>query len=313
MHNPPSLPDLSLFCIVLRHGSFAAAAAELGASPSFVSKRMAVLEAALGTRLLHRTTRRIALTDQGRTVHRWAQRILTDVDDMAGELAASDEPRGILCVSASPGFGRRHVAPALAELALRHPRVEIRLEVLDRPVDPAGEGYDVDIRVGGLRNPRLYAQRLADNHRVLCAAPAYLAEHGEPASPAELAGHRCLVIRERDQAYGTWRLDGPDGVATVRVQGALSANDGAIIKRWCLLGHGIMLRSQWDVADALAERRLVRVLQGYSQEAHVWAVHATRLSQAPKVRLFLSALAERLVRHGASAATAIASQGTAAD
>lgn len=313
MHNLPSLPDLKLFCIVLRYGSLAAAAAELGASPSFVSKRIAALEAALGTRLLHRTTRRITVTDQGQSVQRWAQRILADVDDMAGELAASGEPRGVLRVSASPGFGRRHVAPALAEFARRYPEVEIGLEVLDRPVDPASEGHDVDIRVGGLRDPRLYAQRLADNHRVLCAAPAYLAEHGEPASAAELARHRCLVIRERDQAYGTWRLDGPGGVATIRVQGALSANDGAIIKRWCLLGHGIMLRSQWDVADALAAGRLVRVLEGHSQEAHIWAVHPTRLSQTPKVRLFLGALAERLVRHGMSAAAAIGSQGAAAD
>ena len=146
-----------------------AAAAELGASPSFVSKRMAALEAALGTRLLHRTTRRIALTDQGRTVHRWAQCILTDVDDMAGELAASGEPRGILRVSASPGFGRRHVAPALAELARRYPKVEIRLEVLDRPVDPAGEGYDVD-SAGTVEEAYEIAERM--NPAPAQAAPA---------------------------------------------------------------------------------------------------------------------------------------------
>ena len=154
---------------------------------------------------------------------------------MAQELSVSGgTPRGSLRVSASPGFGRHHVAPALSEFALRYPEVEVRLEILDRPVDPVAEGIDVDIRVGGLREPHLYAQRLADNRRVLCAAPSYLARHGRPGSLAELAQHRCLVIRERDQAFGVWRLEGPDGVETVKVRGSLSANDGEIIHRWAL-------------------------------------------------------------------------------
>lgn len=302
MHNLPALPDLRLFCLILRRGSLAGAAAELGASPSFVSKRVAALEAVLGARLLHRTTRRITPTDEGEAVHRWAQRILADVNEMGQEVAASGQPRGALRVSASPGFGRRHVAPALSEFAGRYEDIEVHLEILDRPVDPVTEGYDVDIRVGGLRNPHLHARRLADNRRVLCAAPGYLAGRGLPASPAELSGHRCLVIRERDQAFGLWRLDGPNGTVTVRIPGVLSANDGDVITRWCLLGHGIMLRSQWDVAQDLATGRLVRVLDGYSQEAHVWAVYPTRLSRSPKVRLFLSFLAERLARPAASPA-----------
>src|SRR3712207_4524234 len=141
MHDLPALPDLRLFCVVLRQGSLAAAAAELGASPSFVSKRIGVLEAALGVRLLHRTTRRLAVTDGGEVVHRWAQRILADVDEMAQELSvAGGTPRGPLRVSASPGFGRHHVAPALSDFALRYPEVDIRLEVLDYLVDPVAEG-----------------------------------------------------------------------------------------------------------------------------------------------------------------------------
>jgi LysR family transcriptional regulator, transcriptional activator for dmlA len=295
MHNLPALPDLKLFLVVLRRGSLAAAAAELGASPSFVSKRIGVLEAALGVRLLHRTTRRITVTDDGEAVHRWAQRILADVDEMAQELSASGgTPLGSLRVSTSPGFGRRHVAPVLSEFALRYPEVDIRMDVFDRPVDPMAEGFDVDIRVGGLREPHLYAQRLADNRRVLCAAPAYLARHGQPASLAELADHRCLVIRERDQAFGVWRLEGPDGVETVKVRGSLTANDGQIIHHWALLGHGIMLRSFWDVAEGLSAGQLVQVLADYTQEADVWAVYPTRLSRSPKVRLLIRFLAERL-------------------
>jgi LysR family transcriptional regulator, transcriptional activator for dmlA len=299
MHNLPALSDLRLICEVMRQGSLAAAAAALGASPSFVSKRLALLEAKLGTRLLHRTTRRIVFTDDGETVYRWAQRILADVDGMAEELSVSGgTPRGSLRVSASPGFGRKRVAPALSEFAVRYPMVEARLEILDRPVDPIAEGMDVDIRVGGLREPHLHAHRLAGNERVLCAAPSYLARHGRPGSLAELAQHRCLVIREPEQAFGVWRLQGPAGAETVKVRGSLSANDGEIIHRWALDGHGIMLRSRWDVAGSLATGQLVRVLEDYSQEADVWAVYPTRLSRSPKVRIFVRFLTDRLVGEG---------------
>jgi LysR family transcriptional activator of dmlA len=293
----PALSDLRLLCEVKRRGSLAAAAAALGASPSFVSKRLAILESNLGVRLVHRTTRRIAFTDDGETAHGWAQRILADLDDMAQELSvAGGTPRGSLHVSASPGFGRNHVAPALAEFAARYPEVEIRLEILDRSVDPVAEEIDVDIRIGGLREPHLYAQRLAENQRVLCAAPSYLARHGRPGTLAELAQHRCLVIREPDQAFGVWRLQGPTGTETVKVRSSLSANDGEIIHRWARDGYGIMLRSFWDVAQGLSAGQLVRLLEGYGQEADVWAVYPTRLSRSPKVRMLVRFLADRLAR-----------------
>ncbi len=295
MHDLPALGDLRLFCVVLRCGSLAAAAAEIGASPSFVSKRLSLLETALGSKLLHRTTRRLAATDDGLTVLRWAQRILGSVDDMAQELSvAGGTPRGSLRVSASPGFGRRHVAAALSEFARRYPAVEVRLDLLDRPVDLVAEGIDVEIRIGGEHEPHLYARLLAGNRRVLCAAPCYLAEHGRPGSPAELAAHRCLVTREPNQVLGVWLLDGPDGVETVRPRGSLTANDGEIIHRWALGGHGIMLRSLWDVAESLAAGRLEQVLPGYGQAADIWAVYPTRLSRSPKVQLFLDMLALRL-------------------
>jgi LysR family transcriptional regulator, transcriptional activator for dmlA len=295
VHNLPTLSDLRLFCLVLREGSLAAAAVELGASPSFVSKRVGVLEAHLGTRLLHRTTRRIAATDDGLTVQRWAQRILGDVADMAQELSvAGGAPQGSLRVSTSPGFGRHHVAPALSEFASRFPEVDLRLEILDRPVDLVAEGIDVDIRIGSPREPQLYAQRLAGNQRVLCASPGYLDRHGRPTSLAELARYRCLVTREPDQVFGVWRLDGPAGPETVKVRGSLTANNGEIIHRWALDGHGIMLRSLWDVGEALAAGRLERVLPLHRQPADIWAIYPTRLARSPKVRLFLQILAGRL-------------------
>jgi hypothetical protein len=167
---------------------------------------------------------------------------------------------------------------------------------LSRNSGAVAEGIDVDIRIGGLREPHLYAQRLAENQRVLCAAPSYLTRHGRPDTLAELVQHRCLVIRERDQAFGVWHLHGPAGMETVKVRSTLSANDGEIIHRWARDGYGIMLRSFWDVAEGLSTGQLVRVLEGYSQEADVWAVYPTRLSRSPKVRMLVCFLVDRLAK-----------------
>lgn len=286
MNNKPLLEDLRLYCTVVRRRGFAASARELGVSNAYVSKRIALLEDALGARLLHRTTRSVSLTEQGEVVLQWAQRIVDDVDRLAEAVSAEKmAPAGLLRVCTSSGFGRNRVGPALAALAERYPALEIQLELLDRPVDLIGEGFQLDIRVGAVREPDLISRRIARNERVLCAAPAYLARHGAPAALAELARHRCIVIRERDQDFGRWTLTGPDGPATVKVGGPLSANNGEVVRQWALAGHGIILRSLWDVGPALARGELVQVLPAYRQEADVWAVYPSRLSSSAKVRV----------------------------
>ncbi|AXK40110.1 LysR substrate-binding domain-containing protein [Crenobacter cavernae] len=286
MNNEPQLEDLRVFCLVTRKSGFAAAAEELGASPAYVSKRIRLLEDSLGVKLLHRSTRRVAVTEDGERVYRWAQKILGDVDHMIDEVSAtSQSPRGLIRISSSFGFGRVHVAPALAELAERHPQLEIRFDVSDRIVDLASEGIDLDIRVGNEIAPQLIAKKLASNRRILCAAPAYLERRGAPKILDELAGHDCLVIKERDHPFGVWRLAGPDGDASVRVTGPLSANHGEIVHQWALAGRGIMLRSLWDVRAALDSGRLVQVLPDYSQPADIWAVYPARLSTSAKLRV----------------------------
>jgi LysR family transcriptional activator of dmlA len=293
VHNVPDLSDLRLFTVVVHATSLARAAAGLGLSPSTVSKRLTILEERLGVRVLHRTTRQISLTEDGETVYRWAQRLLSASDDMAQELSVSSgSPTGVLRVSTSSGFGRNHVAPVLSDFAARYPEVEVRLDALDRPVDVLAEGIDIDVRVGGTREPHLFARRIVENRRVLCASPAYLARHGRPTTVADLARHRCLGIRERDQPHGLWHLQGPEGDETARVRSSLSTNLGEIAHRWALEGHGIVLRSFWDVAPGLREGKLERVLPDYSQEADVWGVYSSRLARSPKVRLFVGLLVE---------------------
>ena len=293
MHKNPAADDLRVFAAVVRKSSFGAAATELGTSPAYVSKRIRLLEQDLQVKLLHRTTRRVAVTEEGERVFHWAQRILDDMEQLVQEVAITrSAPRGLLRVSSSFGFGRQIVAPALSRLVERHPGLQVRLEVFDRLVDVAGEGFDLDVRVGDEIAPHLIARRLADNHRVLCAAPAYLQRQGTPRTVADLAAHDCLVIKERDHPFGVWRLRSGAQEESVKVRGPLSANNGEMAVQWAVDGRGIVLRSLWDVGAQLQAGRLVQVLPQWQQEANVWAVYPTRLERSAKVRVCVEFLQE---------------------
>lgn len=286
MNSDPLPEDLRVFAAVVRHAGFAAAAAALGTSPSYITKRIQVLEGSLNVRLFHRTTRRVVVTPEGERVYHWAMRILDDVDHLVEELGITRQsPRGTLRVCSSFGFGRRVVAPAMSALVAAHPALQVRFDVFDRLVDVAAEGFDLDIRVGDDIAPQLIARRLGDNYRVLCAAPSYLARRGIPRTLAELAVHDCLVIKERDHPFGVWQLRDGSGTHTVKVRGPLSSNNGEMAVRWALEGCGIVLRSTWDVGALLASGALVRVLPAYTQEANIWAVYPSRLDASAKVRV----------------------------
>lgn len=282
----PLPEDLRVFLTVIRKSSFAGAAVELGQSPAFVSKRIQVLEESLKTRLLHRTTRRIALTEAGEKAQRWAIRILDDIDDFVGDLTAIRQaPRGLVHICSSLGFGRNHIAPAIAELAIRYPDLEVRLDVFDRVVDIVAEGFDLEIRVGDDLPGHHISRKLISNHRVLCAAPEYLEKRGIPKTLKDLTQHDCLVIKERDNPFGVWHLRQGNRDEVVRVSSRLSSNNGEIVLQWAMAGRGILLRSLWDVQPLLDEGRLVRVLDSYTQSANVWAVYPTKLSDSAKVRV----------------------------
>jgi LysR family transcriptional activator of dmlA len=283
----PLPEDLRVLLTVIRKNGFAAAADELGLSPAYVSKRIQILETTLGTRLLHRTSRRVSLTEDGERVQRWALRILDDFQQLHDELSdAHDSPRGRLHICSSFGFGRNHVAPAVSLLAERYPELEIRLDLFDRVVDIINEGFDLEIRVGDDLPGQHIGRRLVSNRRVLCAAPGYLQRRGTPQTLDELQQHDCLVIKERDNAFGIWNLDrdGDGGQESVRVSGPLSSNNGEIVLQWALDGRGVLLRSLWDVKPLLEQGRLVQVLEDYSQSANVWAVYPTRLAHSGKLR-----------------------------
>ncbi|WP_075792619.1 LysR substrate-binding domain-containing protein [Massilia putida] len=285
MNNRIENADLKVFVTAVRKGSFAAAAEELGMSVAYVSKRIGILEAALGVLLFQRSTRRIVITPDGEQVFVRAQSILAELDELVDEVGERRRaPSGQVRICSSFGFGRIRVAPALVELTAAYPGLQVRFEVFDRLVDPVAEGFDLDVRVGDEIAPHLIARKLMANHRILCAAPGYLARHGTPRHLQELTAHQCLPIKERDHPFGVWRLRGRDGEETVKVSGTLSSNHGEIALRWALVGAGIVLRSRWNAQPHLDAGTLVQVLPEYTQEANVWAVYPQRLAGSGKLR-----------------------------
>jgi len=292
------LKDLQVFCEVARRSGFAAASLEIGTTPAHISKRIAILEGQLGVRLFHRTTRRVVITEDGERAFQWAQRILDDANAMSEAFSsAKREPSGQLRIATSQRLGREHVAPILSALGKRYPRLEVWLELLDRRVDLIAENFDLDIRVGDPTQPQLIAQRMVPSRRILCASPDYLKKRGHPRSVAELAEHECLLYRERDQPFGIWRLTGSRGVESVKVTSRFSSNHSDVVKGWSVDGKGICLLSVWDVAQALQDGRVVRVLPSHHEPADIWAMTSTRSAASAKVRVCLDFLKRQLV-HG---------------
>lgn len=281
--------DLAFFSLLIREGSLTAAAQQLGVTPPSVSKRLALLEARLGVRLLQRTTRRMSMTPEGETYVTEGARVLADLDALErAVVGAKDVPRGLLKVSATLGFGRRHVAPALSKFAREHPEVEVQLHLTDRPVNMIELGFDVAIRLGELPDARLTALRLAPNRRVLCASPAYLRKAGEPTTPRELPLHRCIFIRESDETFGTWHLRSGKRAETVKVRGPLTTNDGESAVAWALDGHGILMRSQWDAAPYLRSGRLREVLSDWAlPSGDIFLTFPSKAGMSAKTRAFV--------------------------
>jgi LysR family transcriptional regulator, transcriptional activator for dmlA len=287
-----SFSDLALFTLIAKLGNMAAAAQELGVTPPVVSRRLASLERRLGVRLMNRTTRRISLTPEGEAYLLDGARILEQLAALEHRIGGgSHQPQGTLRMGCTLGFGRVHITPALSKFARKYPRVDVQLHLSDRPQNIVEQGMDVAIRFGELADSRLTARLLAHNKRLLCASPAYLKKAGVPASPRDLGKHNCIFIREGDETFGTWHLRSGTQQESVKVRANLSSNDGAAAMAWALDGHGILLRSQWDVANALRARQLVPVLTDWATPpADIYLVFQTTNQLPAKVRALVDLL-----------------------
>ncbi|AXO16589.1 LysR family transcriptional regulator [Thalassospira indica] len=288
--------DLGFFVLLVRKGSLSAAAQELNLSPPAVSKRLAKLEDRLGVRLLNRTTRRISLTSEGDAYFQSAEQIMRQIDDLEQRVShASETPTGLLRINATFGFGREYVAPVVSEFSHLYPEVEVQLLLTDIPMNMVEEGIDLGIRFGGLPNSRIRARKLQGNRRFLCAAPSYLERHGMPRNLSELINHNCIILRQNTDVHDVWKLQRGQHSETVKVHGTLSSNDGEIALQWVLDGHGIMMRSEWDIARHVEEDRLHLVLPQYAHvDADIYAVYPERHNLSAKVRIFIDFLHRKL-------------------
>ena len=293
-----NLADVAVFVRVVERGSFTLAADELELSRAAVSKYVSRLEDRLGARLLHRTTRRLSLTEAGAALFEASRGALESIEEAEETVAQlQSEPRGRLRVSAPMSFGILHLGPAMAEFARLHPRVTLDVRLDDRFVNLVEEGVDVAVRIGTLTDSSLIARKVATTRSVACAAPAYLAEHGEPEAPEDLAAHECLLYSYLSTA-NVWRFTAPDGRdIPVAVNGRIRINNGIVLAEAAAAGQGIVLAPSFYVAPMLRDGRLVRVLAGYRlPELGIHAVYPQREHVPPKVRAFVDFLVKRFGR-----------------
>lgn len=271
----PEVDDLQFFDRVARCATLTEAARTWGVSTSAVSKRLARLENRIGIRLINRSTRRLSLTGEGLHYAAGVAEILGRIADLEESVTTDQRAlRGRVAVHSTIGLGRAHIAPLLGTLRTRHPGVEVELDLSHLPLNITGTSFDLAIRVGRLKDSRLQFRRLHENRRVLCAAPGYLAGRTRPTSPADLADHQCIVIRENDSDYAIWRFGDEADETAIRVHGSMISNDGDIATRWCLQGHGLLMRSLWQVAPMFRDGTLEQVLPEIpTPPADIYAVH----------------------------------------
>ncbi len=287
-----TLDGMRTFVTVVRHGSFSAAARELAMSPQLVSKYVARLEDRLGVLLFNRSTRRLSLTEAGHAYGERCRQVLDDIDEMEsalGDLGA--HPRGTLRINAPMSFGVTHLAPAVAAYQVSHPAVHVEMQMSDRVVDVVAEGFDLAVRIGKLEESALVARQLAPCRLVVCASPGYLDRHGEPATPAELEQHNCLVYSYYS-TRGDWSFERNGERHTVHIDGSFVANNGDAVTQAAIAHMGIILQPTFIVGKALRDGRLKIVLGDYTlPDLGVYAVYAHRHYLSAKVRTFVDFLA----------------------
>lgn len=255
-----AIEDLRLVVLLARCDSLSAAARALNVSPPALSTRLRKLEARLGVALANRDARRLSLTPDGERFAQQCSELFERLEALPDTFARQDRQLvGTLRLAAPFGYGRQRIAPLLARFAVLHPQLRLQLDLRETPW-PDRHDSDAVIHIGAIDDSSWIAKTLAHNERWLCASPTYLEQHGLPQGPRALLQHRCICIRENDEDVTLWQLRNDQERQTLRIEPALLTNDGSVARRWAEQGLGIVLRSQWDVADAIARGALVRLL-----------------------------------------------------
>jgi len=290
-----NLTDIAVFVRIVERGSFTLAAQDLSLSRAVASKYVTRLEKRLGARLLHRTTRRLSLTEAGAALFEASHGAIERIEEAEAAVAQlQSEPRGRLKVSAPMSFGILHLGPAIAQFARSRPLVSLELRLDDRYVNLVEEGIDVALRIGTLTDSSLVARKLSSSRQVVCASPDYLAENGEPEVPQDLAAHNCLLY-SYSSAVNVWRFTGPDGrELPVAVSGNLRINNGIVEAEAAVAGMGILMSPAFYVGPLIRAKKLKQVLTRYRlADLGIYALYPQRAHVPPKVRAFVDFLAER--------------------
>jgi DNA-binding transcriptional LysR family regulator len=287
--------EMAAFVRVVDSNGFSAAAPILGLSPSAVSKLITRLETRLGVRLLQRTTRALHLTQEGEVFYAAAKRIVGEIESLENQIVGeSGTPSGVLRVTTSLAFATHQLAPVLSEFLARYPLVQFELLPTDRVIDMVDEGIDVALRIGRLADTSFMARKIGEDKRLICAAPSYLARHGTPQRPEDLARHNCIV--SRDQPYlNRWSFKVDGRIVEIDVRGRVAVAEGEAQMQLALQGIGIVRVTRLTLAHAIREGTLVPLLGSFSAEEAV-AIHAVyphRRHLAPKVPAFVNFLVEK--------------------
>jgi DNA-binding transcriptional LysR family regulator len=291
------LQQLRSFLAVVRAGSFVGAADALGLSKAAVSRHVAELEESLGVRLLHRTTRRLSLTEEGTRFHARAGELVAAFEELASDTSSkSGEATGLLRINAPMTFGNMHLAPLWPHFLAAHPKVSLDITLNDRVVDLVDEGFDLAVRITRLGDSNLVSRLLATTRIVLCASPAYLAAHGTPEHPQELAQHAVFAYTYWSGG-DDWRFQGPEGEVAVRVHPRIHTNSGDTCRAAALEDQGIVLQPDFLVGDDLRRGALVELMPRYrSIELGIHAVYPTRKHLPMKTRRLVDFLAQSFQR-----------------
>lgn len=295
--------DFGFFLTLSDSDSLSAAAREMGLTPAAVSKRLMLMERRAGVTLMSRTTRSMTLTPEGKLYLKHTRRILHEIDTLDELLiGASQRPAGLLRVSATLGFGRKKIAPAVSQFVSDYPNMSVQLQLSVVPPPLTASTFDIYIRFGKPPDSRVIARRLAQNRRLLCATPGYLSRHGVPVTPQDLKKHNCIDIREGYDKYGVWRFSKKQGtekkMQAVHINGSMATNDGEVAVNWALNGHGILMRSEWSIQEHLADGRLEIVLPDYATpDADIYAVYTRSQRSSYRIRAFNDFLVHWLQQH----------------
>jgi DNA-binding transcriptional LysR family regulator len=285
--------EMAAFVAVVDASSFVGAVDTLRISKAAVSRYVDSLEQRLGVRLLHRTTRKLSLTEEGRLFYQRAREILGAMDDAEAEVSSRTQaPSGLVRVNVPLSFGMSHLAPLWGDFMSEYPRIDLDVTLNDRVVDLVEEGYDLAVRISTLPDSSLVCRKLAETEMLLCASPDYLERHGAPTHPKELAAHRVLaytLFAGRDE----WQFAGPEGEVIVRTRARVYSNNGDTCRAIALRGGGVILQPSFMIGEDLRRGALVRILPEYrSVDLGIYAVYPSRKQLPPKVRALIDFLAQ---------------------